>query len=372
MKAAQIFPPGDFLKEELEARNWSQVEFAEIIGRPVRLINEIIAAKKSITPETATQFGESLGTTPDFWMNLESQYQLSKVKKPEGLIQRRAKLYELFPVRDMTRRHWISGSEDIETQEKQCMSFFGTKSLDERPTLAHAAKRTSYESITSAQLAWLFRVRQMAEACAVPGYSKAALIAALPKLHALMVAPEEARHVPKILTEAGVRFVIVEALPGSKIDGACMWLTDKAPVIAMSCRLDRIDNFWFVLRHEIEHLIQEHGKEDQVLFDEEVGDSIEANQLEDEKIANAAAANFCVRREVLVDYMDRTYPYFFGEDRILRFAARIGVHPGIVLGQLHGKTKQYRYLREYLVKIRSFVMKSAPTDGWGNVFQVDL
>ena len=44
---AEIFPPGEFLREELEARGWSQTEMAEIIGRPVRLINELIAGKKS-------------------------------------------------------------------------------------------------------------------------------------------------------------------------------------------------------------------------------------------------------------------------------------------------------------------------------------
>ena len=41
--AAETFPPGEFLREELEARGWSQTELAEIIGRPVRLINELIA-----------------------------------------------------------------------------------------------------------------------------------------------------------------------------------------------------------------------------------------------------------------------------------------------------------------------------------------
>ena len=54
---AEVFPPGEFLREELEARNWTQTELADIIGRPVRLINEIIAGKKAITPETAIQLG---------------------------------------------------------------------------------------------------------------------------------------------------------------------------------------------------------------------------------------------------------------------------------------------------------------------------
>jgi transcriptional regulator with XRE-family HTH domain len=63
---AEVFPPGDFLQEELDARGWSQTELAEIMGRPVRLINEIIAGKRTITPETAVQLGDSLGTVPRF------------------------------------------------------------------------------------------------------------------------------------------------------------------------------------------------------------------------------------------------------------------------------------------------------------------
>jgi HTH-type transcriptional regulator / antitoxin HigA len=47
---AQAFSPGEFLRDELEARDWTQAEFAEIIGRPVRLVNELIAGKRGITP----------------------------------------------------------------------------------------------------------------------------------------------------------------------------------------------------------------------------------------------------------------------------------------------------------------------------------
>ena len=76
----EVFPPGEFLRKELEARNWTQTELAEIIAPPVRPINEIIAGKEGITPETAIRLCESLGTGPEVWMNLESQYQLSQVR----------------------------------------------------------------------------------------------------------------------------------------------------------------------------------------------------------------------------------------------------------------------------------------------------
>lgn len=95
-KYAEVFPPGEFLKDELDARNWTQAEFAEIIGRPTRLINEIIAGKRAVTPETAVQIGASLGTSAELWLNLESQYQLSKVPVADDSIKQKAKL---MPIR---------------------------------------------------------------------------------------------------------------------------------------------------------------------------------------------------------------------------------------------------------------------------------
>ena len=63
---AEAFHPGEHLLDELEARGWTQTEFAEIIGRPVRLVHEIIAGKKRITPETAKELGAALGTSAQF------------------------------------------------------------------------------------------------------------------------------------------------------------------------------------------------------------------------------------------------------------------------------------------------------------------
>ena len=59
---AEVFPPGEFLQDELAARGWTQTEFAEIIGRPTRVVNEIIAGKRSISPETARDLAAGLGT----------------------------------------------------------------------------------------------------------------------------------------------------------------------------------------------------------------------------------------------------------------------------------------------------------------------
>ena len=87
---AEVFPPGEFLAYELEARGWTQTELAKIIGHPRKLVNDIINGKRAVTPETATDLAAAFGTTAQFWMNLETAWQLSKVPARDESISRAA------------------------------------------------------------------------------------------------------------------------------------------------------------------------------------------------------------------------------------------------------------------------------------------
>jgi len=180
-----------------------------------------------------------------------------------------------------------------------------------------------------------------------------------------LVAPEEIRQVSRILAEAGVRLVIVEFLPGAKIDGATFWLNDT-PVIALSIRFDRIDNFWFVLRHEIEHVLNRDGL---VTVDIELTEQLQRKDIlpPEEVKANTAAAEFLVPKSELDSFITRVRP-LYSEQRILLFAKRIGVHPGVVVGQLQFRDEvPYTHFHKHLTKIREIVTQTAVTDGWGTV-----
>ncbi len=73
---ARLIPPGRIIERELTARGWAQSELATIMGRPKQVINEIIHAKKRITPETALELGAAFNTPAKFWLNLETNYRL--------------------------------------------------------------------------------------------------------------------------------------------------------------------------------------------------------------------------------------------------------------------------------------------------------
>jgi HTH-type transcriptional regulator/antitoxin HigA len=89
--AQQVYAPGDFIREELDERGWTQTQFSQVLGRPLQAINEILAGRKRITAETALQIAAAFGTSPELWLSLENAYRLSIARKPDPKIAKRAK-----------------------------------------------------------------------------------------------------------------------------------------------------------------------------------------------------------------------------------------------------------------------------------------
>jgi len=367
--ATDIQPPGYFIREELEARGWTQRDLAFVLGMSEQAVNMIVSGKRGISPDMAKALGEAFGVHPDFFANLQKAYEMSRARDPEPGVAKRAKMQSVYPVREMIKRGWLEET-DMAMLEIQLMRFFEKTNLSEIPHLDHAAKKTSYDETPAVQLAWLFRARQLAKSIAAASYSETRLRDSLQILRSLVTDPEEARHVPRIIAESGVRFVIVEALPGAKIDGACFWFDNSSPCIAMSLRLDRIDNFWFVLRHEMEHVLRKHGRKQEII-DVDICVPPDDSIPEEEKVANESAAEFCVSRSDLESFVIRKAP-FFSERDIVGFARRLQIHPGIAVGQIQNKTARWDLLRRYLVKVRHFVVAGAVYDGWGTVANISL
>jgi HTH-type transcriptional regulator / antitoxin HigA len=366
---AEVFPPGEFLRDELEARGWTQTEFAEIIGRPHRLVNELIAGKRGITPETARELAAALGTSAQLWMNLDGAYQLSKVAPATERIAREAALRERFPVREMTKRGWIETSASYEEVERRVLKYFGLGSIDEQIHFPHAARRDYGSELSPMQWAWLFRVQQLAAALKTARYSEQKLRAAISDLERLMLDPEEIRHVPRILSECGVRLIVVEPIPGSKIQGVCFWIDQRrSPVIGLSLKGDQIDRFWFDLWHEIEHVLRGDGRDEPVLDD---FDDPDLSPTESEKAANEAAANHCVPGKEMKNFILRHSP-LFSEKNLLGFSKIVKRHPGIVAGQIQKRTERWELFKRHQVKIRHILTSTALTDGYGRSITADV
>jgi HTH-type transcriptional regulator/antitoxin HigA len=364
----EVPAPGEFIQEELDARGWSQLDLAYILKMDETALNKLIRGKHGISPDMAKALAKAFEVDEDFFANLQKSYDLAHAREPDPAIERRARLQSIYPVREMIRREWLQ-DVDATLMNAQLVRFFRFAN-DNILEPAHAAKKNNVgEEATPTQLAWLYRVRQMGEAIRCGPYNARALQESMPRLRALMIEPEEVRHLPGILEECGVRLVLVEGLPGGKIDGVCLWLNSKAPVIGMSLRFDRIDNFWFVLRHECEHVLRGHGQEQEII-DIDLDKSQEVESRE-EKQANDAAAEFCVPQDKLNSFIVRKTPLISERD-VVNFAKLIGVHPGVVVGQIQRKTKRWDFLKRLQVKIRHAITRTAMVDGWGHIAPVRI
>jgi HTH-type transcriptional regulator/antitoxin HigA len=370
--------PGQLITSLLDERGWTNRTLSVVLAIDEQKVSRLASDRQPTTADIAVLLEEVFSVDASVFLALQCSYDLAMarvVAQPDPKRKTRAAIHHGLPLADMIKRGWINAKDVRDPRiEEELVRFFGANRVEDIEILPHSAKKTEVsEPVTPAQLAWLYRVRKISGELLVARYSQEALAAAVVKLRALLISSEAARNAPRILAEAGVRFLVVESLPGDKIDGVCFWLNDRSPVIAVTMRFDRIDNFWFVLRHEIEHVLQGHGRDkEKFMLDLELaGDTAAAaNIAEEERIANEAAADFCVSRKMMDAFIARKAPFFHDRD-ILAFAKMINVHPGLIAGQIRHRTNNYMRFQNYLEKIRSAVLPGAVVDGWGSVYPIE-
>jgi len=363
-------PPGEVLRKELEVRGWSQYDLADILGVNQSLVSAVITGKRPITLELARDLASAFGTEPAYWINLETSFRLFTANPDDGSIARRAKLFQAAPVNEMIKRRWIQHTSDVSLLEKQVLGFYGVTSLEEIVApLAHAArKHGSYAELKPAERAWIHKVRKTALAVSANKFTDSAFKQVISELKALLTHPESVRHVPKLLAKAGIRFVVVEPLGRSRIDGICLWLDKQSPVIGVSLRVDRVDSFWFTLFHECGHIDTRDGLLRPAADSDLIGENAipSADKPECERKADHFATSALIKPTEMNNFIARVSP-LFSKTRIQGFATRIGVHPAIVLGQLHhkGQVAWGQHSRDFTVKVRDLITQAALTDGWG-------
>jgi HTH-type transcriptional regulator/antitoxin HigA len=348
----------------LEDRGWTQDDLAAITGIRRQTFSGIISGKSGITPEMAVTLATVFGNSASEWLLWDNEYRLSAVHTDVVTLGEKRKLYESAPIREMQKRGWIKNTDSVEELKEELKQFFGSGEVD----FSISFKRTArLPTLSPSERAWCFRTRRIASALPPVATFKPERMPELEKrLRELATYTKEARHLAKLFSEFGIRFLIVEPLPTTKIDGAAFWLGPTSPVIVVSMRLDRIDNFWFTVFHEFKHI--QNG--DSLSVDSGlVGDDPQSIpvliQEESEGLANEEAAGALVPQSELESFIRRVGP-LYSKQRIVQFAHRIKIHPGIIVGQLQRRAELgYSSHRDLLPKIRDVVTETAITDGWG-------
>ena len=341
-------PAGQILGMELEARGWTQADFAAVLGRPVQFVSEIVTGKKEITRESAAQIGAAVGHGPEYWLRLQDTYLLHEQAKDhatqKGLddVRRRARLNALAPINTLRKRGVLVG-RTLDELETEVRDLFEIVSIDDEPAVTLAARRSNGdEPVSPVQKAWVACVRRTARAQTdLQPYSKKKLLHLATELPTLLNSPDQFRNLPVLFAAAGVALVYVEALPGAKIDG-CSFVLKKTPVIGISGRGKRLDKILFTLLHEIAHIALGHVTNETIVESLDERDDTNTDEVD----ANRQAHSWLLPTPLPPP------PQRIGTGWVEHVAATRGLAPIVVVGQLQN---------EGVLEWRTTLAKDAPS-----------
>ena len=344
-------PPGEILEEELEARGMTQRELAARLGRPPQAINEIVRARKAITPDTALGLEKVLGIGAHFWTNLEANYRVILAReRDKQSLQTEVLWLSEYPIVEMIRRGWIEAGRDRPGRLKALQSFLGAASAEPRlyqEAVGFRITETAQSRVSLGALAaWLRKGELDAQELPTADYNEKVFCTALDEIRGMTSRPPE-DFVPAIATlcaDAGVAFCVVRELPKSGANGAARWLTGRKALIQMSIRGKWADIFWFSFFHKACHLIR-HKKQRRIVIDG-LGPDPDSTGMEAE--ADQFARDFLIPPERWVRFCEEGR---FTQPSVKAFAQSVGIAPFVVVGRLQ-KEKLIRYNRLTSLKRR--------------------
>lgn len=326
----EVFPPGEFLVDELAARDWSIQEFADIIGRPFQVVSDIIHVRRRVTPDTARAIGAAFGTSAQMWLNAQQAYDLWKSEQEPGAddhyreIARRGELHKFVAVRELEKRGVLTRELPALVAESQLLDLLAVDSLSD-PMPVAARRSNQDEDYSPKQMAWLACVRfQSRGAMSVPfdldGVQRLAA-----SLTQEVTDPRALQALPERFAAVGLRLVYEPQISGGKMQGVSFF-DEQTPVVALSGQRSRFDMVLFTLLHELAHIAEGHVTPGSgYLLDETVfGESNWEND-----------ANELAGRWALPGW--RVPPKPWSRVKVGIIAAEMGVHPSIVVGRLQSQ-----------------------------------
>lgn len=346
------FHPGYYIKELVEESGLTQEDFAKRLDTTPKNLSLLIRGEQNLSIDIAMKLSRMIGTTVNYWLNLQSAYDaLVAEYKSEEELRAERKIFEYFDYRFFRDKF---GLPDLprkkDEQIKTLRRFFDVATLtvlaqkDMAVSFRSSTKELSEASVVKANAMVQIATNEALKTDAPKFNRKKFELAAQYALSLTTKHNEFYSLIKKAFMDAGVIFVILPNISGSKINGATKKVGDHIMLMVNDRRLNA-DTFWFTLFHEIGHII--NG---------DYGISFEKEKGEQEMAANRYAEDCLVPPEAYQKFVSEER---FGLRDIEKFANQIQRDPGIVLGRLQNDgfvrydDWSMRALRhKYLVKIR--------------------
>jgi HTH-type transcriptional regulator / antitoxin HigA len=262
--------------------------------------------------------------------------------------------WDRFPLKAMAKLGWIPRKRNLNSRAEELVRDLMAKAGD--PMVVHAARyRKSHHARTNAKTdpyaleAWCWKVLADANqyrpsAIYQRGTVTLEFLRQLARLSWLEDGPRQAK---EFLAKHGIPLVILQHLPKTYLDGAALKLADGTPVIALTLRYDRLDNFWFCLLHELAHVGRHMEMNGEVAFvdDLTLRDVEGARDDPQEAQADEWAEEALIPRATWESSIARKQPTAMS---VISLANAIQVHPAVVAGRIRHERKNYRLLSQFV------------------------
>jgi HTH-type transcriptional regulator/antitoxin HigA len=321
--------PGDTIADILNERAISLSTFAQLIGESPDDAKSLLEGRAAITISIARLLERVLGGSVEFWMSRDFLYREQTARLNSSGQQWVAEL----PLGDMIKFGWLKPVPHPSKHVDACLRFFDVPSVSawhvKYSALQEvAAFRTSpsFDSRPAAVAAWLRQGEIEGGAVKCGPWNPVAFQISLSDIRQLTRQKDPHRFLPelqKICAANGVAVVIVRAPSGCRASGATWFLSPKKALLLLSFRHLSDDQFWFSFFHEAGHLLL-HGIQRFFL------EGVETTRTTEEQEAN----DFAARTLVPPEFQYSMLGLRLNSHEVIRFARRIGVAPGIVVGQL--------------------------------------
>jgi len=329
--------PISAIKFRMEQQGLQAADLVQYIGSRSK-VSEVLSGKRSLSLRMIRALNAGLGIPAEVLL----QTQESPLSAACDGVD-----WSQLPLSVMLKRGWFPSFKgrvadllDYAEEMLGPLMFPDAQKCNQAGLLARQRVRKGSQADECALSLWRGKVISLANEIILGDFDPSAMSTDFVRsIFQLSVLDDGPLQVRRILHKNGIALVILSYLPGTHLDGAAMLRSDGKPVIALTLRHDRIDNFWFTLAHEMAHVVLHLSKGSDDVFLDDLDYLSSKDSYEEESDSFAA--------EVLI-------PHTAWEESdarrtakpadVRRFASYLHIHPAIVAGRIRFEQNDYRLL----------------------------
>jgi len=307
-------------------------------------VSEVLSRKRPLTLSMMRSLHKGLGIPAEVLLKEPGADFPEEMLEPD---------WSRFPLSEMAKRCWISKVPDLKERAEELMRDFiaragGPQAIE--AAFLRRGNRGRYNTKTDhyALAAWCMRVISLARQrplnrVFVKGSVKISTMREVARLSYFENGPLLAK---EYLEKQGIHLIVVGHLPKTYLDGAALLMPDGTPVIGLTLRYDRVDNFWFCLLHELAHVARHLSPSNTIIVDDL---DLRLHEVEKEDRIEKEADDLAMEALIPKKVWDRRCKgRKMTTAMLMELAEELKIHPAIIAGRVRFEQNNYRLFSRYV------------------------